>query len=145
MASGATFAWGAAPGNVGAVDAFTLYHRTTIGEAREIMKRGFQDQKWGFGSEEEMAAGPQIKVMGVWLCDRVLGDAEGPPGDAVLEVNIEAPEQSLEAFQIADVLPDGRLWVVPAKLLNTRARVRILQVDPRTSWWFDRNDLEGLT
>lgn len=128
----------------GTVSALTLYHRTTIAEARDIMKRGFQDQKWGFVAEDEIASGPQIKVVGVWLSDRVLGETEGPPGDALLEVTLDAAEDALEPFQIDDVLPDGRIWVVPAKLLNPHAKVRILQVDPRTSWWFDRKDLEGL-
>jgi hypothetical protein len=30
---------------------------------------------------------------------------------------------------------DARLWVVPAQLINPHAKMRILQVDPRTSWW----------
>ncbi len=121
--------------------AITLYHRTTIGEARRIVRHGFQDEKWGFIRDDPLSP-RQIKVMGVWLTDRVLERDEGPPGDAMLEVVIEADESLIGAFEIDGAIADGRLWVVPAEVLNPRAKVRILSVDPRTSWSYDREDLD---
>ncbi len=51
-----------------------------------------------------------------------------------------APD-TLQVFEIPGVLPEAKLWVVPAKVLNPVARARILSVDPRTSWWFERGEL----
>ncbi len=119
----------------------TLYHRTTIGEARRIVLHGFQDEKWGFVCYDPVSP-RQIKVMGVWLTDRVLERDEGPPGDAMLEVVLDADESSIRQFEIDGAIADGRLWVVPAGVLNPRARVRILSVDPRTSWSYERDDLD---
>ncbi len=119
-----------------------LYHRTTIAEARAVMQRGFQDQKWGFdvgGPERES----RLKLRGVWLTDRVLDDADGPPGDAVLQVTVTGDPELLQSFEVPGVLSDARLWVVPAAVLNPLATTRIHAVDPRTSWWFERGRPAG--
>ncbi|HXV87451.1 MAG TPA: hypothetical protein VD793_12150 [Gemmatimonadales bacterium] len=121
--------------------ALTLYHRTSIGEARQIVKQGFQDQKWGF-SVDDAVTERRVKAVGVWLTDRALEGDDGPPGDAMLEVQLETNEESLQAFELDGILPGARLWVVPADLLNPRARVRILRVDPRSSGWFDRREFQ---
>ncbi len=63
----------------------TLYHRTTIGDARTIVKDGFENQKWRF--ENDDGTGEVKKAVGVWLSDRPLDGEEGPPGDAILEVD----------------------------------------------------------
>lgn len=120
--------------------ALTFYHRTSIAEAREIVRRGFQDQKWGF-DVEELVSDRRLKVMGVWLTDRVPGEADAPPGDAVLEVTVDPTPETLRVFEIPGVLANARLWVIPAKVLNPVAKARILSVDPRTSWWFKRGEL----
>lgn len=114
-----------------------LFHRTTIGDARRIAKHGFSDLKWSF-SHEDADAGEVRKAVGVWLSDRPLAAEEGPGGDAVLEVTLELEEAALEPFAVDGVLWDARLWVVPAAFINSRATVRILEVDPRTSWWHER-------
>lgn len=119
----------------------TLYHRTTVGEARQIMRRGFQDEKWAF-VREQLNILRQVEATGVWLTDRVLEKDEGPPGDATLAVELEASEDLLQAYEIEGAIADGRLWVVPADLLNPRAKVSILSVDPRTSWSYEREELE---
>lgn len=120
--------------------ALTFYHRTSIAEAREIVRRGFQDQKWGF-DVEELVSDRRLKVMGVWLTDRVPEAEDAPPGDAVLEVTVDPTPDALKVFEIPGVLANARLWVVPAKVLNPVATARILRVDPRTSWWFKREEL----
>ncbi|HEX9728065.1 MAG TPA: hypothetical protein VGA37_06150 [Gemmatimonadales bacterium] len=118
------------------MDEFVLFHRTTVGEATQIVKRGFTDEKWGFEVRDDRT-GRQVKMVGVWLADRPLGSDEGPEGDAVLEVRISVPESSLTTFELDGLFWDARLWVVPSALLNPHVRVRILEVDPRTSWWYE--------
>ena len=122
---------------------FVLFHRTTIGEARQIVRRGFEDEKWGFEIREDRTAQPK-KMLGVWLSDRPLSEQEGPDGDAVLEVKISLPQEALQAFELDGVFWDARLWVVPAALINPHAAVRILQVDPRTSWWHEAIDPDDI-
>jgi hypothetical protein len=118
-----------------------LYHRTSVGEARQIVKDGFQDQKWGF-SVDDAVIERRVKAVGVWLTDRQLEGDDGPPGDATLEVLLDADETSLQPFELEGVLGDARLWVVPARILNPRSKVRILHVDPRSSGWFDRREFQ---
>ena len=112
-----------------------LYHRTSIAEATEVVRRGFHDAKWKFDVRDR--DGETLKMLGVWLTDRPLGEAEGPPGDALLEVTLELSDESLSAFELEGVFWDTRLWVIPAEIVNPHAHVRIHQVDPRTSWWYE--------
>ena len=122
---------------------FTLYHRTSIGDARVIVQNGFENQKWRF-EHEEPEVGEVKKAVGVWLSDRPLEEDQGPPGDAVLEVAMDVSEEALVLFQLEGVKWDARLWIIPAELLNDRAHVRILQVDPRTSWFHEPPDLDDI-
>lgn len=115
-----------------------LYHRTTIAEAREIAKSGFEDEKWGFDIRD--SHGEPLKMIGVWLADRPLADQEGPDGDAMLEVRLHLEEETVQAFELEGLFWDARIWVMPAALINPHAKVRILGVDPRTSWWHEAVD-----
>jgi hypothetical protein len=119
-----------------------LYHRTTIAEARAVMQRGFQDQKWGF-DVGDIDDARRLKLRGVWLSDQVLEEGDGPPGDAVLEVTVAGDPEVLLPFEVPGILSEARLWVVPAAVLNPLAAARIHMVDPRTSWWFERGQLNG--
>lgn len=112
-----------------------LYHRTRIATAVEIGRSGFRDERWSFQLRDE--GGMEVKLTGVWLTDRPLGESEGPPGDAQLELEVELSEETLSAFELEGVFWDTRLFVVPAEVLNTHVRSRIMEVDPRTSWFHD--------
>lgn len=114
----------------------TLYHRTSIADARSIVKNGFEDAKWGFGVQDAQT-GAELKLVGVWLADRPLAEEEGPEGDAVLEVALDLTEEALEPYELEGLFWDARLWVAPSQLLNPHASIRILEVDPRTSWWYE--------
>lgn len=115
-----------------------LFHRTTIADARQIVRHGFEDLRWAFGHEDELS---QVrKATGVWLSERPLEADEGPGGDAQLEVVLDLAEDTLSPFEVDGVLWDTRLWVVPSAMLNPHASVRILEVDPRTSWGYERQD-----
>ncbi|MFQ6047495.1 MAG: hypothetical protein ACE5PT_14245 [Gemmatimonadales bacterium] len=111
-----------------------LYHKTTIGRARDILTNGFEDEKWRF-EERDARIEKQLKVLGVWLTDRPLEDEEGPQGDAVIEVDLALDQEMLAAYELEGMLEGARLWVAPAQLVNAHANARILHVDPRTSWW----------
>jgi hypothetical protein len=112
-----------------------LYHRTRIAEAVEIGRRGFQDDRWSFAVRD--GEGLEVKLTGVWLTDRPLSESEGPPGDALVEVEVDLGEDTLSAFELEGVFWDVRLFVVPAEVLNSHTRTRIMEVDPRTSWFHD--------
>ena len=113
-----------------------LYHRTSIAEARTIMKEGFVDVDWDFGLRDAQT-GDEAVVTGVWLADRPLGTEEGIEGDAVLEVTVDLTQEELAPFELEGLLWDARLWVASAELINDRSKSRILEVDPRTSWFHE--------
>ena len=116
-----------------------LYHRSTIAGAREIIKHGFEDEKWVFGLHDALT-GESIKSWGVWLTDRPLDIEEGPPGDAMLEVRVGFSEETLQAFELLGVFEDARLWVVPTEIVSPHSQVRILAVDPGVSGQFNAID-----
>jgi len=116
-----------------------LYHRSTISGAREIIKHGFQDEKWSFALRDALT-GDTLKANGVWLTDRPLGLEEGPPGDAILEVRVDFSEEALQAFELLGVFEDARLWVVPTEIISPHSTVRILAVDPGVSGQFEAID-----
>jgi hypothetical protein len=118
-----------------------FYHRTSIGEARQILKRGFADTEWDFGLRDART-GDEVIVTGVWLADRPLGDQEGPPGDALLEIAMELDEPDLRPFELEGLLSEARLWVVPAETVNQHGHARLVRVDPRSSWGYGRVDGE---
>jgi len=123
-----------------------LYHRTMIGEASGIVQRGFEDLDWDFGLKDART-GEDAVVTGVWLADRPLGEKEGIEGDALVEVTLDLDVDELVPFELAGMLWDAKLWVAPAEFVNGRGQARILEVDPRTSWfheaWNDDSDSEG--
>ena len=119
-----------------------LFHRTSVSQAGAIIKAGFQDEKWSFGSDDENDGETRLKVTGVWLTDRPLAWDDGPPGSATLEVMLDVPETQVNTFEIRGVLDDARLFVVPAELINPNSKVRIEGVDQRTSWFGEKIDEE---
>ena len=116
-----------------------LYHRSTIAGAREIIKSGFEDEKWSFGLRDALT-GETVKAYGVWLTDRPLAVGEGPPGDAILEVDVDFSEEALQAFELVGVFEDARLWVVPTEIVSPHSKIRILAVDPGVSGQFEAID-----
>ena len=116
-----------------------LYHRSTIAGAREIIKNGFEDEKWSFGLRDALT-GETVRALGVWLTDRPLPTGEGPPGDAILEVQVDFSEEALQAFELIGVFEDVRLWVVPTEIVSPHSQVRILAVDPGVSGQFKAVD-----
>ncbi len=116
--------------------ALTLFHRTTVAEARAIVKEGFEDQEWDFGLRD-VRTGEDVTVTGVWIADRPLGPDEGLEGDAVLEVRLEVEDDELRPFELEGMFWDARVWVAPAEWVTQHSKVRFLSVDPSTSGFFD--------
>jgi hypothetical protein len=112
-----------------------LFHRTRIAAAVEIARHGFHDERWSFQLRDQ--DGMEVKLTGVWLTDHPLPVTEGPPGDAQLELEVDLSEDTLSAFELEGVFWDVRLFVVPAEVLNPHVQSRIMEVDPRTSWFHD--------
>jgi hypothetical protein len=119
-----------------------LYHRTSIADARQILKEGFADTEWDFGLRDANT-NEEVVVTGVWLANRPLAEAEGPPGDALLEVTLELPEEQLQTHELDGMLWSARLWVVPADTLNQHCTVKMVRVDPRSSWGYNRVGDDG--
>lgn len=118
-----------------------LFHRTSIAEARSIVQHGFEDVDWDFGLKDART-GEDTVVTGVWLTDRPMGRDEGIDGDALLKVTVDLTEEDLKPFELEGMLWDTRLWVASAGLVNAHGKARILEVDPRTSWWHEALDTE---
>jgi hypothetical protein len=117
-----------------------LFHRAAVSEAREILRNGFQDEKWSFGEDE--LTGEQVKAVGVWLTDRALSSEEGPQGAAVIEVTLTLPEAALIPFEVCGVVENAQLWIIPARVVNQHAGVTISGVDPRSSWFHEQAEEE---
>jgi len=115
-----------------------LYHRTSIAMARRVVRHGFQDYTLTLGLTRS-GADHEVEVTGVWLTDRPIDVAIGPPGDALLEVRLGLDEKAISPFAIGGDFHDAKLWIVPARVLNPRVTVCIKEVDPNTSWWYDRH------
>ena len=125
-----------------------LYHSTTPTAAQSILAGGFRDFPWG-GSG----------LSGVWF-GRDLGN-DGA-GDTVLEVVLDITEDELADFA---VIEDERLdqntgewikdpgskpyeWFLPAELIRTKGRIRLLtddEVEDLTAAAFDRRIIYPLT
>ncbi|MBI4501483.1 MAG: hypothetical protein HY700_10010 [Gemmatimonadetes bacterium] len=118
-----------------------LFHRTSVSEARAIVRDGFRDEKWSFGTDA--VTGEAVKAVGVWLTDRVLPAEEGPQGAATLEITLTLPEAALSPFEVSGVIEDAQLWIIPARVVNQHAGISISGVDPRSSWFHERvEDIE---
>ena len=108
------------------------------------MQSGFEDRQWDLGVLEK--SGDAVPLTGVWLSGRPLEETDGVEGDAQLEITLEATDEELEPFELEGLLWDARFWVAPSEFLNTRTKVRILEVDPKSSFfddvWAD-DDTEG--
>ncbi|MBI2537336.1 MAG: hypothetical protein HYW06_10340, partial [Gemmatimonadetes bacterium] len=53
-------------------------------------------------------------------------------------VTVDLPEEQLQSYELAGMLWNARLWVVPADALNLHSQTRMVRVDPRSSWGFNR-------
>lgn len=109
----------------------TVYFHTTDA-AEAILHEGFRD-----GEGSYMLVGMTLR--GVFLADVPVGCNEGAKGEDVLEV-VLPDDVDLDDYEIVDEsgLATYREWCVPAELINTRGRVRLLSPEEeaeRTEQW----------
>ncbi|KPK03783.1 MAG: hypothetical protein AMS20_09910 [Gemmatimonas sp. SG8_28] len=121
-----------------------LYHRTSMAEAHEIVRKGFEDLDWDFGLTDART-GEETVVTGTWLSDQPLSQRDGIDGDALLRIDVEALEDELAPFALEGLLWHAKLWVVPSEWVNARGTVRFAEVDPRSSGLHPAIDLDDDT
>jgi len=101
--------------------ALKLFHRTSAESADAILKSGF---KHGTGNYLTVH-----KFSGIWLSDVPLDADEGPSGDTLLEVKLELSERDVQQYEWIEKGKPYRKWLIPAWLINTLAKVRIIDED----------------
>ena len=92
--------------------------------AEAILREGFRDGTGSYGFAT-------ITLTGVFLADTPVDINEGATGDQVLAVEI-ADDSLLADYEfVTDGTPSGtyREWCVPAEIINTHGRVRLLTDD----------------
>ena len=96
-----------------------LFHRTTLTAAKEIVRSGFRDGSGIFLTDN-------ANYTGVWLSDRPLDSNEGADGDALLEVIFDS-SHGLEEFEWIEEGKGYREWLVPAHIVNERAKFKRIE------------------
>jgi hypothetical protein len=97
-----------------------LYHKTTAANAEQILRDGFRD---GVGTYMTLR-----EHRGVWLSNVPLDIDEGAEGDILLQVG-ELPEQAIAEYEWIEDGKPYREWLIPARLINELASVRIIDED----------------
>jgi hypothetical protein len=106
-----------------------FYHTTTEEAAASILVDGFRDGVGAYLTTDLR--------QGVWLSNVPLGGNEEATGDTVLEVNLDVTEDDMAPYAwVQDESFGYREWLVPAELVNTRGRVRLVP----ESELFDEDD-----
>jgi hypothetical protein len=108
-----------------------FYHATTPEAAASIVANGFRDGcgTYGFVGLEE-------PIRGVFLSRSPCNPNDGAKGMTVLEVVLDLTEKELEPYGIVEWDDDedeaeavAYEWVMPAEVINTRGKVRLLSDD----------------
>lgn len=93
-----------------------LFHTTD--SAKQILANGFHDGAGSYGLAS-------YTLRGVFVAKRPAGISDGADGDQVLEV-VLPDDVDLADYAIADEGYPAWEWCLPADLLNSRAKVRLL-------------------
>ncbi len=105
-----------------------LFHRTSEASAHEIVGSGFCDNTGTYFTGEEFT--------GVWLSNRPEDANEGAAGRALLRVTLDLSESDLTAYEwVNEGNESYREWLIPASLINLRAKVEIVDED-ELEWKF---------
>jgi len=70
-----------------------------------------------------------MKHSGVWLSNVPLDANESVFGDTLLLVELDLSELEMSQYEWVEKEKPYREWLVPAALLNAKARIRILKGD----------------
>jgi hypothetical protein len=91
-----------------------FFHRTTRKAASAILLHGFKDATGTHGTGSLHT--------GIWISNVPVDSNEGAKGDVLLEVRI--PARLISRYEWIEKVKPYREFMVPAALLNQRARVR---------------------
>jgi hypothetical protein len=96
-----------------------FFHRTTAANARTILAKDFKD---GMGTHLTNRV-----WRGVWLSNVPLDSNEGANGDTLLKVTLTPTHADLARYEWIEDGKPYRDWLVPAKLINSRMPLRIIE------------------
>lgn len=96
-----------------------FYHRTSTENAHSIVKNGFKDSSGHFLSNRTWT--------GVWLSCRPPETADSLHGHSVLVVHLEMSEHESARWEFTGEGRPYREWLIPAKILNRRATVGLVE------------------
>jgi|GraSoi_2013_40cm_1033754.scaffolds.fasta_scaffold177596_1 hypothetical protein len=99
----------------------TLYHRTALADARQIVADGFRDRE-GYYLKDRLRSG-------VWVSDRPLDENEGGCGNALIRIELAKDEHEIAAFEWIEEGKSFREWLMPASLINEFGTVEIQEID----------------
>src|SRR5258705_14025157 len=92
-----------------------FYHRTST--ARKILREGFRSVTWQVGDQT---------FRGIWISNRPLKTNDDEKGDELLEIILDPEQCQLDRFELGDKGKFYREWCVPASILNTYSRRRLV-------------------
>ena len=98
-----------------------FFHRTDWQAAQKILRGGFKDSTGHYLSS--------TLHTGVWVSDTPLDENEGARGDTILSLAIDP--KLMEEYEWIEEGKGYREFLVPAKLLNEHARVRVHERERR--------------
>ena len=93
-----------------------LYHGTTLADAEQVARNGFQDVTSNFGLYSA-ASGEPVNTTGVFFSDLVLDENEGICSEAYLVLDI--PDEHLTSYEWMEEGKGYREWCIPAALANS--------------------------
>ena len=93
-----------------------LYHGTTLANAEQVARNGFQDVTSNFGLYSA-ASGEPVNTTGVFFSDLVLDENEGICSEAYFVLDI--PNEHLASYEWMEEGKGYREWCIPAALANS--------------------------
>ncbi len=93
-----------------------LYHGTTLANAEQVARNGFQDVTSNFGLYSA-ASGEPVNTTGVFFSDLVLDENEGICSEAYFVLDI--PNEHLDSYEWMEEGKGYREWCIPAALANS--------------------------
>ncbi len=93
-----------------------LYHGTTLANAEQVARNGFQDVTSNFGLYNA-ASGEPVNTTGVFFSDLVLDENEGICSEAYFVLDI--PNEHLASYEWMEEGKGYREWCIPAALANS--------------------------
>jgi|GEM_PF-4229669 len=95
-----------------------FYHRTTLESAECVLAKVFRDGEGHYLTRH--------RHKGVWLSDVPLAVNEGARGDILFKVSLDMNASELDCYEWVEEGKSYREWLVPARVINPRMRLDIV-------------------